>query len=207
MNTSILEARNLVRTYRVGDRQLTVIDGVSLTVLSGEFLVVTGPSGSGKTTLITLLSGLDEPSAGVVVLAGRQITGLAEEQLAPLRNETIGFVFQSYHLIPSLTARENVMFPAELRGDSGAGAKADALLGKAGLADRADNFPHQLSGGEKQRTAVCRALSLPLCITRSTRTPACCRKPARRSTSCSPRSVKGRSGRSAFAYASPCCTR
>lgn len=158
MSAPILEARDLVKSYTVGERHLTVIDGVSLSVASGEFLVVTGPSGSGKTTLITLLSGLDEPTAGRVLIEGKEITGLSEESLAPLRNGTIGFVFQSYHLIPSLTARENVMFPAELRGDGEAGAKADGLLKKAGLGDRGDNFPHQLSGGEKQRTAVCRAL-------------------------------------------------
>jgi len=158
MAAHILEARNLVKRYTVGERRLTVIDGVSLTVQSGEFLVVTGPSGSGKTTLITLLSGLDRPTEGEVFLEGTEITSLSEEGLAPLRNGTIGFVFQSYHLIPSLTARENVMFPAELRGDAGAGAKAEALLEKAGLAERGGNFPHQLSGGEKQRVAVCRAL-------------------------------------------------
>lgn len=158
MGTTILEARDLVKEYTVGERHLIVIDRVSLSVAGGEFLVVTGPSGSGKSTLITLLSGLDEPTAGKVFLQGGEITNLQEEQLAPLRNNTLGFVFQSYHLIPSLTARENVMFPAELRGDGKAGAKADTLLEKAGLAGRGDNFPHQLSGGEKQRTAVCRAL-------------------------------------------------
>lgn len=158
MSAAILEARNLVKEYTVGERCLNVIDGVSLTVQSGEFLVIAGPSGSGKTTLITLLSGLDRPTSGEVFLRGKEITSLSEERLAPLRNGTIGFVFQSYHLIPSLTALENVMFPAELRGDGGAKSKAEALLEKAGLTNRGDNFPHQLSGGEKQRTAVCRAL-------------------------------------------------
>ena len=147
MSSDILEARNLVKQYTIGERMLTVIDSVSLTVRSGELLVVTGPSGSGKTTLITLLSGLDRPTAGEVFLQGTEITALSEERLAPLRNGTIGFVFQSYHLIPSLTALENVMFPAELRGDREAGMKAEALLEKAGLTERADNFPHQLSGG------------------------------------------------------------
>jgi putative ABC transport system ATP-binding protein len=120
--------------------------------------VVNGPSGSGKTTLITLLSGLDRPSAGTVRLDGRELTTLSEEQLAPLRNAAIGFVFQAYHLIPSLSALENVMFPAELRGDAQARAKARELLAKAGVAGREANFPHQLSGGEKQRVAICRAL-------------------------------------------------
>jgi putative ABC transport system ATP-binding protein len=155
---TLLQARDLVRTYAVGGRRLTVIDGVSLDVGRGEFLVVTGPSGSGKTTLVTLLSGLDRPTAGTVTLEGRELTALSEEQLAPLRNASISFVFQSYHLIPSLSALENVMFPAELRGDALARDKAEALLAKAGVAGRAANFPHQLSGGEKQRVAICRAL-------------------------------------------------
>jgi len=155
---TLLEARDLVRAYRVGERLLAVIDRVSLDVGRGEFLVITGPSGSGKTTLITLLSGLDRPDAGTVTLDGRELTALSEEQLAPVRNAAIGFVFQSYHLIPSLSALENVMFPAELRGDAQARAKAEALLAKAGVAGRAANFPRQLSGGEKQRVAICRAL-------------------------------------------------
>ena len=155
---TLLEARGLVRNYAVGERLLTVIDGVSLDVGRGEFLVVTGPSGSGKTTLITLLSGLDRPDQGTVRLDGRELTTLTEEQLAPLRNGSIGFVFQSYHLIPSLSALENVMFPAELRGDAQARSKAEALLAKAGVDERAANFPHQLSGGEQQRIAICRAL-------------------------------------------------
>jgi putative ABC transport system ATP-binding protein len=155
---TLLEARDLVRRYPVGERLLTVIEGVSLDVGRGEFLVITGPSRSGKTPLITLLSGLDRPDAGTVTLDGRELTALSEEQLAPVRNAAIGFVFQSYHLIPSLSALENVMFPAELRGDAQARAKAEALLAKAGVAGRAASFPRQLSGGEKQRVAICRAL-------------------------------------------------
>jgi putative ABC transport system ATP-binding protein len=154
----LLEARDLIRKYPVGERLLAIIDGVSLDVGRGEFLVITGPSGSGKTTLITLLSGLDRPDAGSVRLEGRELTALTEEELAPLRNGSIGFVFQSYQLIPSLSAIENVMFPAELHGDPRARAKAVALLAKAGVDGRADNFPHQLSGGEQQRIAICRAL-------------------------------------------------
>jgi putative ABC transport system ATP-binding protein len=154
----LLEARGLIRKYPVGERLLAIIDGVSLDVGRGEFLVITGPSGSGKTTLITLLSGLDRPDAGSVRLEGRELTTLSEEELAPLRNGSIGFVFQSYQLIPSLSAIENVMFPAELHGDPRARAKAAALLTKAGVDGRAANFPHQLSGGEQQRVAICRAL-------------------------------------------------
>jgi putative ABC transport system ATP-binding protein len=155
---ALLEARDLVRSYPAGGRLLRVVDGVSLAVARGEFVVITGPSGSGKTTLLTLLSGLDRPDAGSVVLEGRELTALSEEQLAPVRNASIGFVFQSYHLIPSLSALENVMFPAELRGDPRARDKAAALLDQAGVLARAGNFPHQLSGGEQQRVAVCRAL-------------------------------------------------
>jgi len=156
--SALLEARGLVRAYPVGERLLTVIDDVALDVGRGEFLVIAGPSGSGKTTLLTLLSGLDRPNAGTVRLDGRELTTLSEEELAPLRNAAIGFVFQSYHLIASLSALENVMFPAELRGDAQARAKALALLSKAGVAERAASFSQQLSGGEKQRVAICRAL-------------------------------------------------
>jgi putative ABC transport system ATP-binding protein len=127
-------------------------------VEEGEFLVIKGESGSGKSTLLSLLSGLDRPDSGRILLFDRDITDLSEEQLAPIRNATFGFVFQSFHLIPSLTTRENVMFPAELRKDPLAEVKADQLLEQVGLADRASSFPHQLSGGEKQRCAICRAL-------------------------------------------------
>jgi putative ABC transport system ATP-binding protein len=131
---------------------------VSLSVAPGEFVVVAGSSGSGKTTLLSILSGLDAPSSGRVIAAGRDITGLSEDELAPLRNRLIGFVFQAFHLIPSLNALENVMFPAEVNKDRAARAKALALLEKVGLPDRAANFPEQLSGGEQQRVAICRAV-------------------------------------------------
>ena len=127
-------------------------------VAEGEFLVVQGESGSGKSTLLSILSGLDTVDEGRVLIEGRDITNLAEDELAPLRNSSFGFVFQSYHLVPSLTALENVMFPAELRGDQQARGKAEQLLTRVGLSDRAASFPHQLSGGEKQRCAICRAL-------------------------------------------------
>jgi putative ABC transport system ATP-binding protein len=153
-----LEARRLVKLYRDGSRRVEVIRGLDLAVPAGEFLVVTGPSGSGKTTLLALLSGLDKPTSGDVFLLGRDITRLTEDELAPVRNRTIGFVFQSYHLVPSLSALENVAFPAELGGDARAVARALALLERAGLTERRDHLPHQLSGGEKQRVAVCRAL-------------------------------------------------
>ena len=154
----ILEAESLSKRYRIGPRDILVLDRVSLRVAAGQFLVIEGPSGSGKSTLLSLLSGLDKPSEGRVRIDGRDITDLSEDDLAPIRNATIGFVFQAYHLVPALTAIENVMFPAELAADPRAAAKAEALVRRVGMADRRDSFPHQLSGGEKQRIAICRAL-------------------------------------------------
>lgn len=155
---AILEARNIVKTYIVDHRELKVLDDVSMKLESGEFMVITGSSGSGKTTLLTLLSGLDQPSSGQVILDNWDITQASEDELAPMRNHTIGFVFQSFHLVPSMTALENIMFPAELKGDPHAGSRAQELLDRVGMSDRADNLPSQLSGGEKQRVALCRAM-------------------------------------------------
>jgi putative ABC transport system ATP-binding protein len=155
---TILEARSISKTYTVGSRKITVLDNVSLSVVDGESLVIEGESGSGKSTLLSILSGLDRPDEGRVLIDQRDITDLYEDELAPLRNVTFGFVFQSYHLVPSLTALENVMFPAELRGDPQAREKAEALLARVRLTERSASFPHQLSGGEKQRCAICRAL-------------------------------------------------
>ena len=154
----VLEAIEVSKVYSIGDRRIPVVDRVSLSVHEGEFLVVAGSSGSGKTTLLSLLSGLDKPTSGRVRVLEKDITDMGEDELAPLRNEGIGFVFQSFHLIPSLTALENVMFPAELKGDLAAQTKAQSLLHRVGLTDRGSNYPHQLSGGEKQRVAICRAL-------------------------------------------------
>ena len=154
----VVEARNITKTYTIADRKIRVLDEVSLSVAEGEFLVVEGSSGSGKTTLLSLLSGLDKPSSGRVLLEEMDITEATEDDLAPLRNETIGFVFQSFHLVPSLTALENVMFPAEIRRDPQAHDKAAELLKRVGLQKRSDNYPHQLSGGEMQRVAMCRAV-------------------------------------------------
>jgi putative ABC transport system ATP-binding protein len=155
---AVVEANNITKTYTIGEREICVLDNVSLSVAGGEFLVVEGSSGSGKTTLLSLLSGLDKPSSGRVLLEGRDITDSSEDDLAPLRNEFIGFVFQSFHLVPSLTALENVMFPAELKHDPRAHDKAADLLQRVGLQQRSDNYPHQLSGGEMQRVAMCRAV-------------------------------------------------
>ena len=155
---NILEARQITKVYTIEDRQIPVLENVSLCVAPGEFLVIEGSSGSGKTTLLSLLSGLDKPTTGQVLIEETDITDTSEDDLAPLRNEVIGFVFQAFHLVPSLTALENIMFPAELRRDSQAHEKAQALLARVGLERRGANFPHQLSGGEMQRVAMCRAL-------------------------------------------------
>ena len=154
----ILETRSISKTYAAGDRKIAVLDSVSLSVADGEFLVVQGESGSGKSTLLSILSGLDSVDSGRVLIDGKDITDCSEDELAPLRNSFFGFVFQSFHLVPSLTALENIMFPAELRGDLRAQEKAEELLRRVGLSDRGASFPHQLSGGEKQRCAICRAL-------------------------------------------------
>ena len=156
--TPILQTHNISKSYRIGNRELTVLRDVSLTIEAGEFVAVIGSSGSGKSTLLSLMSGLDNPTNGRIFIHNRDITDLSEDELAPLRNATIGYVFQSFHLVPSLSAIENIMFPAELQGVADARAKAESLLQRVGLLDRADNFPHQLSGGEKQRVAICRAL-------------------------------------------------
>ncbi len=155
---NILKAVELTRVYTIGDRPAKVVDKVSLSADEGDFLVIAGESGSGKTTLLSLLSGLDRPTSGRVLIGGADITDMDEESLAPFRNATFGFVFQAFHLVPSLSALENVMFPAELRRDPDAGRKAMELLERVGLTGRAGNLPHQLSGGEKQRVAICRAL-------------------------------------------------
>jgi putative ABC transport system ATP-binding protein len=155
---TVLEACNLTKTYRIDSREIRVLDDVSLVVRDGEFLVIAGASGSGKSTLLSLLSGIDRPTTGRIRIGDTDITDLCEDDLAPLRNRHMGFVFQAFHLVPSLSALENVMFPAELKGDRQADERARALLRRVGLAERMDSLPHQLSGGEKQRVALCRAL-------------------------------------------------
>jgi putative ABC transport system ATP-binding protein len=155
---TVLETRELSKSYLIGNREIKVLDAVSLVVAKGEFLVIKGESGSGKSTLLAILSGLDRPDRGRVLIEEVDVTDLDEDALAPFRNATFGFVFQSFHLVPSLSALENVMFPAELKGDPEARAKAEALLHRVGLTERSASFPHQLSGGEKQRCAICRAL-------------------------------------------------
>ena len=157
LNIIMLEAKDLEKTYRSGDRTLTVLRDVNLRVGDGDFIAILGPSGSGKTTLLGLLAGLDTPSGGYVKIAGTDLAPLTEDQRARFRRDTIGFVFQSFQLIPSLTARENVQIPLELRGDDGAPERAASLLSRVGLGHRLDHYPTQLSGGEQQRVALARA--------------------------------------------------
>jgi len=155
----MLIARQLTKEFRSGDREITVLRDVSFTVPQGAFVSVVGPSGSGKTTLLGLLAGLDTPTRGTVELDGADLSRLSEDDRARLRGEKVGFVFQSFQLIPTLTAQENVQVPLELRGDRGAEARARELLARVGLAERAHHFPNQLSGGEQQRVAIARAFS------------------------------------------------
>jgi putative ABC transport system ATP-binding protein len=156
----LLRVRDLVMRLPSGGRLLTILDGVSLDVAAGEVVAVTGPSGSGKSTLLGLVAGLDRPTSGSIALEGVEITGLGEDALARLRRDTIGYVFQSYHLIPTLTAAENVAVPLELAGRRDAPVRALALLESVGLAGRAGHYPAQLSGGEQQRVALARAVAL-----------------------------------------------
>ena len=155
----MLEARQLTKEYQSGDRRIAVLRDVSFTIPDGAFVAIVGPSGSGKTTLLGLLAGLDVPSHGTVVLDGDDLSRLSEDRRAQLRGAKVGFVFQSFQLIPTLTALENVQVPLELRGDDGAPARARELLARVGLGERAHHFPNQLSGGEQQRVAIARAFS------------------------------------------------
>jgi putative ABC transport system ATP-binding protein len=155
----MLLARDLTKEYRSGDNKLAVLRDVSFNIPQGSFVAIVGPSGSGKTTLLGLLAGLDTPTRGQVLLDNADLTALSEDQRAKLRGEKVGFVFQSFQLIPTLTALENVQVPLELRGDSGAADRARELLHRVGLGDRLHHFPMQLSGGEQQRVAIARAFS------------------------------------------------
>jgi putative ABC transport system ATP-binding protein len=156
---AMLRCSSLTKTYRSGERRLTVLNDITFTIEPGGVAAIVGPSGSGKTTLLGLLAGLDRPTAGTVHLDGAELGALDEDELARLRGEKIGFVFQSFQLIPTLTARENVQVPLELRGEEAAG-RASELLARVGLADRQDHYPAQLSGGEQQRVALARAFSI-----------------------------------------------
>jgi putative ABC transport system ATP-binding protein len=154
---SLLSLENLTKTYRSAGSELTVLAGVSLNVGAGETCAIIGPSGSGKTTLLGLSAGLDTASAGTVRLAGHDLGLLDEDARARVRNRHVGFVFQNFQLLPTLTALENVLVPLELRGEKGCQGAARELLGRVGLGDRLDHYPVQLSGGEQQRVALARA--------------------------------------------------
>jgi putative ABC transport system ATP-binding protein len=159
MPEAILHSQSLSRTYRTAGRDLTVLKDITFSLESGAFLAILGPSGSGKTTLLGLLAGLDRPSAGSVYLEGQELGALTEDERARLRAEKVGFVFQAFQLIPTLTAQENIQVPLELRGDSRAAPRARELLERVGLEGRGHHYPAQLSGGEQQRVAVARAFS------------------------------------------------
>ncbi len=153
----MLKVERLTKTYRTAAGPLTVLHDVTLDIADGETLAIVGPSGSGKTTLLGLCAGLDRPTSGAVWLAGESIDGLGEDARAQVRNKLVGFVFQNFQLIPTLTALENVLVPLELRGEGGKEPEARELLARVGLAERCDHYPVQLSGGEQQRVALARA--------------------------------------------------
>jgi putative ABC transport system ATP-binding protein len=156
----MIRVRDLVMRLPGNGRPVTILDGVSLDVAAGEVVAITGPSGSGKSTLLGLIAGLDTPSAGSIAVDGVEVTDLGETALARFRRRTLGFVFQSYHLIPTLTAAENVAVPLELAGVPEPLTAARARLAEVGLGERADHYPAQLSGGEQQRVAIARAVAL-----------------------------------------------
>lgn len=153
----VLRTTNLSKQVSSPEGALTIVNDISLEIGAGEAVALVGASGAGKTTLLALLAGLDRPSAGQVWLCGQELTAMDEDGRAVLRGEYVGFVFQSFHLVSSLTAVENVMLPLELVGDSGARARAEEALSSVGLQDRMGHYPKQLSGGEKQRVAIARA--------------------------------------------------
>jgi putative ABC transport system ATP-binding protein len=156
----MIEAKNLTKTFFSGTNQVEILKGINLSVRKGEVLAIEGPSGSGKSTLLGLLAGFDSPTSGSIWLEGEEITQMNEDQLALLRGRKLGFVFQSFNLIPTLTAEENIMLPIELRGgENGASERVRELMHSVGLLDRRSHYPAQLSGGEQQRVALARAFA------------------------------------------------
>lgn len=157
MSQTVLQAEGLTKTYRSGANSLTVLDTVSFSVSQGDTLAIIGPSGSGKTTLLGLCAGLDVPSTGIISLMGFKLNAMSEDDRAHIRNQYVGFVFQNFQLLQTLTALENVMVPLELRGEKNVSSKAKDLLARVGLGERMHHYPTQLSGGEQQRVAMARA--------------------------------------------------
>ena len=157
--SKILNVNQLGKTYTSGNKNLTVLDDISFDIDKGETFAIVGPSGSGKTTLLGLCAGLDQPNNGYVELCGTNLTDLNEDQRAILRNEEVGFIFQNFQLLPTLTALENVIVPLELQGNKNASKTGMVLLDKVGLKNRFNHYPTQLSGGEQQRVALARAFS------------------------------------------------
>jgi len=155
----MIELKNVTKTVRSGTEDLTILDDVSMRIPDGQFVAVTGASGSGKSTLLGLIAGLDEPSSGSIFVDDDEITDQKEDKLAQIRSEKIGFVFQSFHLIPSLTAYENILIPMEILGLKGAPERASQLLGAVDLTNRGHHYPPELSGGEQQRVAIARAFA------------------------------------------------
>ena len=155
----MIELQGVSKTVPSGDSTLTILHPLDLRIESGRVVAITGPSGSGKSTLLGLLAGLDAPSTGRIFIDEADITAMSEDELARFRGRRIGFVFQFFHLLPSLTAYENARVPLEIAGTPGAGARADALLSEVGLGARRHHYPSQLSGGEQQRVAIARALA------------------------------------------------
>jgi putative ABC transport system ATP-binding protein len=158
-NSEMLTTSNLIKTVQTGDGDLTILKGINLEIKAAERVAIVGPSGSGKSTLLGLLAGLDTPSSGAICWDGRDITTMTEDQRAALRGQWVGFVFQSFQLLPSLSALENVMLPMELVGKSDARELAEGFLQRVGLSHRLKHYPRQLSGGEQQRVAIARAFA------------------------------------------------
>jgi len=155
----MINIRNLTKTVTSGEDNLTILDDVSIEIPDGQFVAITGASGSGKSTLLGLIAGLDAPTTGSIVIDGEDVTEMSEDGLARLRSQKVGFIFQSFHLIPSLTAYENVLIPLEIRRSPNARSRADELLDAVDLANRGHHYPAELSGGEQQRVAIARAFA------------------------------------------------
>src|SRR5688572_12222171 len=155
----MIQLDSVTKSVRSGTENLTILDDVSIDIPEGQFVALTGASGSGKSTLLGLIAGLDAPSDGTIVIDGDEITTMSEDGLAGIRSSKIGFIFQSFHLIPSLTAFENILIPMEIRGISGARDRANDLLRDVDLTDRGHHYPAELSGGEQQRVAIARAFA------------------------------------------------